>query len=819
MPTNATQRPIFYEGQYLGAADLTAAIEYGRAAMSRHDLGGHTWGIAMGLQLKETPSPLGGDKVDVTILPGYAWDGFGRPIVLLQPMSLSGALFSQVSPDGNPQGILVPVWLRYSEIPTRGPKPGFERCDPGDEYARMQETFAIEVGTKTNDLKHDKINVAGRQVDAQGAVQAFLGANPPVTTYDESIPYQTLPDPLQTPPRWLVPIGAVRWLPGPDAFTPGNFVKAQPDDAAAARAMRRYIGVVAEEVAAADGTIRLRDRSRPYSPIRTGELVWVEGDLRVDEDLRMFGGNIDFRRMNGTDNDVSLLLHRAETLPVPPSLNPNTALRVLIGKAMAGENSFAVGISTDPTDPTKFVEKFVVKDSGQAGVGTGNVGKAALTIEHAQVPVIFRATGQPPANGGLWRVALDSGVLSFAANAAPVGDFSSANVSLKLTPDGKIGGDTAAGQQTLGIAGSAAIDKALAVDKANDNSGAINPGLTFGLNSGEGISSKRDSGGNRFGLDFYTASLSRMSITNAGRVGIGTSAPQQALSVSGALNIDQANANSGAINPGLTFGSNSGEGIASRRTPGANRFGLDFYTLFLPRMTITQGGAVGIGTTTPDVRLHVVDSKSGDAGDTDVHVALIENTDSGGGADVLALKVGTTNPSGGNNFITFFGGNSAVGSIEGDGGGVTLNSGSADFAECLPRLDERETLEPGDIVGIVEGKVTRTTEGAHAISAVTSNPIVLGNSPGKERAHLYARVAFVGQVAIKVRGPVNAGDLIVPSGLNDGVGMAAPTRLTPSLAVQVVGQAWASKSGPDIGLVIAAINLNAGQLAARLIYS
>lgn len=822
MPTNATQRPIFYEGQYLGAADLTAAIEYGRATISRHNLGGHTWGIAMGLQVKETPSPAGGDKVDITILPGYAWDGFGRPIVLLQPMPLSGALLSQIPPDSDKQSILVPVWLRYSEIPTRGPKPGFERCDPGDAYARMQETFAVEVGTKSNDLKHDKINVAGRQVDAQGAVQSFLGANPSVTTYDESIPYQTLPDPLQTPPRWLVPIGAVRWLPGPDAFTPGNFVKSLPEDAAKVRAMRRYIGVVAEEVAAADGTIRLRDRSKPYSPLRSGELVWVEGDLRVDKDLRMFGGNVDFRRSDGTDKGVPLTMRRVESQPGSSS----TALRVLIGKTMEGDNSFAVGISTDPTDPSTFVEKFVVKDSGQVGVGTGNVGTGALTIEHVQVPIIFRATGQPANNGGLWRVALDNGVLSFATNtAAPANDFSAANVPLMLTPDGKIGGDKAAAQQTLGVAGSAAIDNALVVDKADANGGAISPGLTFGLESGEGISSRRKArgkaSGNLFGLDFYTNSISRMSITNAGSVGIGTAAPQQVLSVNGALNVDQANANGGAINPGLTFGSSSREGIASKRTSGENQFGLDFYTGSLARMSITNKGSVGIGTTAPDVRLHVVDSKSDSEVNQNVHVALIENTNTDENADVLALKVGMSNPSKNNNFITFFGGNTAMGSIEGNtaGSGVSFQTTGADFAECLPRLDEGETLEPGDVVGIIEGKVTRTTEGAHAVSAVTSNPVVVGNSPGKQKEHLYARVAFVGQVAIKVRGPVHAGDLIIPSGQNDGVGVAAPARLTPGIAAQVVGQAWASKSGAGIGLVMAAVNLNAGQFAARLVYS
>jgi hypothetical protein len=94
-------------------------------------------------------------------------------------------------------------------------------------------------------------------------------------------------------------------------------------------------------------------------------------------------------------------------------------------------------------------------------------------------------------------------------------------------------------------------------------------------------------------LDFFTASKLRMSITNSGNVGIGTSAtPQQNLSVQGGLNIDQANANSGGISPGLTFGSNSGEGIASNR---AANPGLDFYTNWGVRMTINHFGNVSVG--------------------------------------------------------------------------------------------------------------------------------------------------------------------------------------------------------------------------------
>ncbi len=100
-----------------------------------------------------------------------------------------------------------------------------------------------------------------------------------------------------------------------------------------------------------------------------------------------------------------------------------------------------------------------------------------------------------------------------------------------------------------------------------------------------------------------------LTFNNAGNVGIGTTSPQQNLSVNGGVNLDQANVNKGTVDSALTFGSGSGEAIASKRTAGGNQFGLDFYTNFVNRMSITQGGNVGIGTASPQVKFHVVGNR------------------------------------------------------------------------------------------------------------------------------------------------------------------------------------------------------------------
>ncbi len=119
-------------------------------------------------------------------------------------------------------------------------------------------------------------------------------------------------------------------------------------------------------------------------------------------------------------------------------------------------------------------------------------------------------------------------------------------------------------------------------------------------------------GGNKFNIAPFSFGGPVMTWTATGLVGVNTVNPQQNLSINNGENIDQSNQNTGFLNNGagsgngLTFGNGSGEGIASRRSGGGNQFGLDFYTDFINRMAITNGGNVGIGTNAPTGLLHVV---------------------------------------------------------------------------------------------------------------------------------------------------------------------------------------------------------------------
>ena len=163
-------------------------------------------------------------------------------------------------------------------------------------------------------------------------------------------------------------------------------------------------------------------------------------------------------------------------------------------------------------------------------------------------------------------------------------------------------------QQRVGIGTNSpqqrlSIDSTLNIDQGNYNNGTL-PSLRLGSGSLEGFGSRRNGGNNQFGLDFYTAGLIRMRIFNDGKVAIGTNSPEQMLSVQQDMNIDQSNANPGNA-PSLRFGSNSGEGIGSKRTVDGNRYGLDFYTSTQVRMAISPSGNVAIGNAGFTERLNV----------------------------------------------------------------------------------------------------------------------------------------------------------------------------------------------------------------------
>jgi hypothetical protein len=402
MAGSQTERPKFFEEQYLGADDLTAAVDYARLQQARHVLGAHTWGIAAGLQLSETPLPGGG--VSVHLLPGYAWDGYGRPIVVLSPYRIPEASFAAYAfdpaVDADGKGRLIPIWLRYEEKSASHRNVSGVCCDASDQGSRIQETFAIQVGDVSGIGLTSGVNIAGRFVsDPRTSFRQFDPTAPLLS--DESVPHQNFPDPSSRA-TWLIPVGFVRWLPTPNQI--GHFV-ARDDNAAdrdsdRIRRVRRYAGIVAEAIEAPAGAIRLRHRAaesasaaRPAAAGRADDdLVWVEGSLRLAGDNRICGGSVDFRDAGGRDFDVPMRVQRSDSGP------DDRALRVVIGTKAQATNRFAVSVQ----DGEKFEDRFVIQSGGNVGIGISR------PADRLEIEGNLRITGlaRKPDGGG-WTVVSD----------------------------------------------------------------------------------------------------------------------------------------------------------------------------------------------------------------------------------------------------------------------------------------------------------------------------------------------------------------------------------------------------------------------------
>lgn len=144
--------------------------------------------------------------------------------------------------------------------------------------------------------------------------------------------------------------------------------------------------------------------------------------------------------------------------------------------------------------------------------------------------------------------------------------------------------------------------------------------------------------------------------------------------------------------------------------------------------------------------------------------------------------------------------------------GVTYQSGAGDYAEWLQKVNPNADFQSGDIVGVKAGKISANTSDADKVMVVSSKPIVLGNMPESGTEGEYEKIAFMGQVPVKLLGTVNEGDYILPSGQNDRYGIAKnPEDVTIEEFNKIVGIAWSGLS--QAGYVNVAVGLNANDVA------
>jgi hypothetical protein len=463
------ERMNYYEGEYLGAKDFQAEQEYHRDMRRRHNLGQHTWGIVTGLELAQAPNGgQAGSNVEVDV---YLQPGMAVDGFGREIVLLTQTQLTQqmFAAFYNPDSNAKPQWM-YIWIAYQQAllKP------PSDACTSMNVSKAFGRVEETYALT---ATATASAPPNSAIVVDGTQTTPPV----EPSPPATSTAPLTDPPSIPLPY----------------------------------------------------DDSVPFQEFSTEDLVWWLPLGRV---------------MWDPHNEVFIQTNADPT---------QAAIAAAVGREYAGN------VSATTYAPT---------------------GNYTILDREAPYPLPAKAT-DPSYNGvqveivGALQV---DRLLNAETNVLIGGDYNPSS-KVPLSPltiiasglnEELIQFRNPAGQETWHIC---------------ENLNGTSPGINFGEFTSPG-----------------TAAEGRLFLQAGGRVGIGTLAPQQNLSVNAAINLDQAGANSGNLNPGLTFGNKSGEGISSNRAAGGvNANGLDFYIASAVRMSLTQAGRLGLGTAAPAAQLEI----------------------------------------------------------------------------------------------------------------------------------------------------------------------------------------------------------------------
>jgi hypothetical protein len=235
------QRPEFFEGQVLAAADLGAVVGYGRNQLARHERYLHEWGIAFGLDLNWANNQL-------TIGAGVAIDGTGREIVV-DSSSTIDAPFTQ-KPQKPKGDDWFPVFLVGKDEPAPASSALTGVCD-SPQATRTNEHWDILFGQPG-----DEQNLNGQPAPTDPTQGPGGGT-------DDQMPWQIL-------------VGFVQ-----RDTTNSTFQDAQPSSPDSSVG-RKYAGVLADDVRARGSSLTLETSN--------GSLG--KPQLTIDE---TGGGELDFR--------------------------------------------------------------------------------------------------------------------------------------------------------------------------------------------------------------------------------------------------------------------------------------------------------------------------------------------------------------------------------------------------------------------------------------------------------------------------------------------------------------------------------------------
>ena len=150
--------------------------------------------------------------------------------------------------------------------------------------------------------------------------------------------------------------------------------------------------------------------------------------------------------------------------------------------------------------------------------------------------------------------------------------------------------------------------------------------------------------------------------------------------------------------------------------------------------------------------------------------------------------------------------------------GVAYESGGADYAEWLKKADPNEILNFGDVVGVKGGAISRSFTDAEKFMVISQNPMISAAMPEEGKEQDYEKVAFIGQVPVKVLGEASVGDYIVSAGNTDGFAIAiAPDAMKIKDYRRIVGVAWSdAQSNKVFNYVQTAIGINNNDLTKQV---
>jgi cytoskeletal protein CcmA (bactofilin family) len=147
--------------------------------------------------------------------------------------------------------------------------------------------------------------------------------------------------------------------------------------------------------------------------------------------------------------------------------------------------------------------------------------------------------------------------------------------------------------------------------------------------------------------------------------------------------------------------------------------------------------------------------------------------------------------------------------------GVAFESGGADYAEWLMKNDTTEVFTFGDVVGIKGGLISKKFKKAEKYMVISKDPTVIGAMPEEANRKYFEKIAFMGQVSVKVIGKVNKSDYILPSGNGDGMAIAvSPNAMTARDYSRIIGISWGESDGKKVfDYVNTAVGINSNDMA------